>query len=166
MGGLADRHVSPRVIRCGIGMSNIRIHKAGEPDILQASDGRLTLTVPIQIKRRSGRKLVTLPNGETAKARPWDTAVTPLQLALARGHRWLAMLESREVKSLREIAVREGVDSSYVSRMVNWTMLTPDIVAAILDDALPNHITLFDLAVDPPTVWEEQRERVKRASVT
>ena len=29
-------------------------------------------------------------------------------------------------------------------------------VAAILDDALPGHITLFDLAVDPPVLWEEQ----------
>ncbi len=25
---------------------------------------------------------------------------------------------------------------------------------------LPNHITLFDLAVDPPALWDEQRERV------
>ncbi|WP_256324997.1 hypothetical protein [Nitrosomonas sp. Nm132] len=58
-----------------------------------------------RLARRSGRKLVTLPNGETAKARPWDTAVTPLQLALARGHRWLAMLESGEAKSLKEIAL-------------------------------------------------------------
>ena len=79
-------------------MSDIRIHKIGEPDILQASNGRLALSVPIQIKRRSGRKLVTLPNGETEKARPWDTVATSLQLALARGHRWLAMLESGEVK--------------------------------------------------------------------
>lgn len=142
-------------------MSDIQINKTGEPDILQASDGRLTLSVPIQIKRRSGRKLVTLPNGETAKARPWDTAATPLQLALARGYRWLAMLESGEVKSLKEIAAQEGVDSSYVSRMVNLTMLAPDIVAAILDDELPNNITLFDLAVDPPALWEEQRERIK-----
>ncbi len=36
----------------------------------------------------------------------------------------------------------------------------PDIVVAILDDAMPNHITLFDLAVDPPALWEEQRRRV------
>ena len=43
--------------------------------------------------------------------------------------------------------------------MVNLTTLAPDIVAAILDDALPNHITLFDLAVDPPALWEEQRAR-------
>lgn len=60
-----------------------------------------------------------------------------------------------------DIAAREGVDSSYVSRMVNLTTLAPDIVAAILDDELPNHITLFDLAVDPPLLWEEQRERIK-----
>lgn len=38
----------------------IRIQKTGEPDILQTSDGRLPLSVPIQNKRRSGRKLVTL----------------------------------------------------------------------------------------------------------
>ncbi len=85
---------------------------------------------------------------------------TTIQLALARGHRWLAMLESGEAKSLKEIATREGIDNSHVSRMVNLTTLAPDIVAAILDDALPNHITLFDLAVDPPAQWDEQRERV------
>lgn len=145
-------------------MSEIRIQKTGEPDVIEASDGRLTLTVPIQIKRRSGRKQVTLPidpvTGEPAKARPWDTATTPLQLALARGHHWLGMLESGEAKSLKEIATREEVDNSYVSRMVNLTTLAPDIVAAILDDAIPNYVTLFDLAVDPPALWEEQRRRV------
>ena len=136
-------------------MSGIRIHRTGTPNVISSSDGRLTLSIPIQIKRRSGRKLVTLPNGEIAKPRPWDMAATPLQLALARGHRWLAMMESGEVKSLREIAAREGVDNSYVSRMINLTTLAPDIVVAILDDALPNDITLFDLAVDPAGVVGE-----------
>ena len=134
-------------------MSEIRIQKTGEPDIVEASDGRLTLSVPIQIKRRSGRKLVTLPNGETIKPRPWDTATTPLQLALARGHRWQAMLESGEVKTMRELAAREGVDNSYVSRMINLTLLPPWTVTAILDDTLPDDTILFDLAVDPPLVW-------------
>ena len=142
-------------------MSEIRIQKIGEPDVIEASDGRLTLSVPIQIKRRSGRKLVTLPNGETGKTRPWDTAATPLQLALARGHRWLAMLESGEAKSLKEIAAAEGIDNSYVSRMVNLTTLAPDIVDAILLNELPDHLKLFDLAVDPPALWEEQWDRVR-----
>ena len=141
-------------------MSETRIQQTGESAVVAVSDGRLILSVLIRIKRRSGRKLVTLPTGEALPARPWDTAPTALQLALARGHRWLALLTSGEVKSLREIAAREGVDSSYVSRMVNLTTLAPDIVAAILDDALPNHVTLFDLAVDPPALGEEQRGRL------
>lgn len=95
--------------------------------------------------------------------RPWNSEPTPLQLALARGHRWLAMLESGEVKSLRELA---RIDSSYVSRMDNLTMLAPDIVAAILDDRLPANLTLFDLAVDPPALWEEQRGRIEMVTVS
>ena len=43
--------------------------------------------------------------------------------------------------------------------MINLTTLAPDIVAAILDDELPAHLALFDLAVDPPKVWGEQREK-------
>lgn len=132
--------------------------KTGEPKVIPASDGRLTITVPVQIKRRSGRKLLTFPSGAE---RPRDGDPTALQLALARGYRWLAMLESGEVKSLRELARTEGVDSSYVSRMVNLTTLAPDIVAAILDDTLPNHVTLFGLAVDPPALWEAQRNSIE-----
>jgi len=141
-------------------MNEVRIHRTGTPEVIQSSDGRLTLSVPIQFKRRAGRKQVTLPSGAVGQPRPWDTAATALQLALARGHRWLAMLESGEAKSLREIAALEGVDNSYVSRMVNLTNLAPDIVDAILQNTLPDHLTLFDIAVDPPALWEEQRRRV------
>ena len=42
-----------------------------------------------------------------------------------------------------QIVALEGVDNSYVSRMVNLTTLAPDIVDAILQNA-----------------WEEQRTRV------
>jgi hypothetical protein len=70
------------------------------------------------------------------------------------------MLEEGRAKSLREIAEKEKVDSSYVSRMVNLTLLAPDIVAAILDDQLPEGVSLFDLAVDVAAGWAEQRERL------
>ena len=112
---------------------------------------------PIQFKRRAGRRQITLPNNELGEPRPWGVAPTALQLALARGHRWHAMLESGQVCSFREIAAQEGVDNSYVSRMMNLTVLAPDIVEAILDDALPDHLTLFNIAVGPPALWEGQR---------
>ena len=44
--------------------------------------------------------------------------------------------------------------------MVNLSTLAPEIVEAILDVALPVHLTLFDLAVYPPALWEEQRLRI------
>jgi hypothetical protein len=131
-------------------MSEIRINRTGQPEVIATSDGSFIVTVPIRIKRRGLRKTVTLADGGTLDSRPWDTAPTPLQLALARGHRWLAMLASGEASSMKEIALRERVDDSYVNRMVNLTTLAPDIVAAILDDTLPPEATLFELAAGTP----------------
>jgi hypothetical protein len=102
-----------------------------------------------------------LPDYGAIQAHHWDATPTPVQLALARGHRGLALLESGEAKSMQEIARREGVDDSYVSRMVNLTTLAPDIVAAILDETLPPEVTLFALAAGTPLVWEEQWGRVR-----
>lgn len=91
---------------------------------------------------------------EKLDGRLWVGCVnSPEGEAVVHGHRRLKG-GLGEAKSLKEIAAREGIDNSYVSRMVNLTTLAPDIVAAILDDALPNHITLFDLAVDPPALWD------------
>ncbi len=40
--------------------------------------------------------------------------------------------------------------------MVNLTLLAPDIVAAILDDQLPEGVSRFDLAADVPMRKAEQ----------
>lgn len=57
---------------------------------------------------------------------------------------------------MKEIARSEGVDDSYVSRIINLTTLAPDILAAILDESLPPGVTLFELAAGTPALWEEQ----------
>ena len=141
-------------------MNGMRIARAGKPEVIAASDGRLTLSVPIQIRRRGGRKLITLPTGEAAKPRPWNVAATPMQLALAKGHRWLGMLESGQAKSIRALAAREKIDNSYMCRLLNLTTLAPDTVATIPDETLPQHVTAHELAISPPVLWEEQRERM------
>ena len=41
---------------------------------------------------------------------------------------------------------------------MNLTTLAPDIVAAILYETLPDHVTLFDLASGTPLLWGEQRD--------
>ncbi len=70
------------------------------------------------------------------------------------------MLESGETKSITELAAREEIDNSYMFRMLNLTTLAPDIVAAILDKTLPQHVTVHELAISPPLLWKEQRARI------
>jgi hypothetical protein len=137
-------------------MSARTIKPTGEPDVMADSSGQVTITIPYDFRTRSGRKLVQLPNGEMLTPKQMQEEPTPLQQALVRGHRWLAMLESGEVTTMREVANREGVDNSYVSRMINLTLLPPWAIAAILDDKMPDNITLLELASDPPALWEEQ----------
>jgi hypothetical protein len=52
---------------------------------------------------------------------------------------------------------REGTNHSDVARHINLTLLAPDIVAAILDETLPEDDQLLSLAIDPPMLWEDQR---------
>ena len=143
-------------------MSDIRIDQNGAADLIAASNGSLTVSLPIKLVRRGKCMAVTLPDGTTVQPRPWDDTPTPIQQALARGHRWLEMLQSGKAQSLTEVAELEGMDRAYVSRMVNLTTLAPDIVAAILDETLPDHVTLFDLASGTPLLWDDQRALLRK----
>jgi hypothetical protein len=82
---------------------------------------------------------------------------TLLKLALARCHLRLRMLKSGETAPMHEIAQRNGADHSYVAKHFNLTLLAPDIVAAILDEALQGGVRLHALSINPPALWEDQR---------
>jgi hypothetical protein len=141
-------------------MRATKLEFTGDPMLLRAADGAATVSIPIRIKRYSGRRQVVVPQGISTMFT--DEAVpTALQMALARGHRWLRQIESGEVANMSKIAKQEKLDPSYISRMVNLTTLAPDIVAAILDETLPEQVSLFDLAINTPLSWDEQRAKIQ-----
>jgi len=71
---------------------------------------------------------------------------------------WRDLLESGKVKSIAEIARANKVDGSYVSRMLDLTLLAPDIIEAILDGKEPSGLSLTKLTKKRiPPLWEEQR---------
>ena len=129
----------------------------GQGSEVVASDGSVTLNVPITLRQRSGRRVVAVGGSGCESGERIRIGATPLQLALARGHRWLRILEAGEISSLREIAKRDDADHSYVAKHLNLTLLAPYIVAAILDDALPDGVRLSALLTNPPVLWEVQR---------
>ncbi len=136
-------------------MSKPNLQILGEPEKIEISDGSVALVVPIRLTRRNGRRLVHMQVAPEAN-RPWDKQKTPLQVALMRAHRWLALLEEGEVASLSDIARREKTDVSYVARVLNLTALAPEIVEAVLDESLPDAISLNDLAINPDLSWTNQ----------
>ena len=75
--------------------------------------------------------------------------------ALARAFRWRRMLESGKYGSIQELAEAERVDRAYVGRLLQLTLLAPDLVEAVLSSQFIN------LGVPPaqlPYDWQPQRE--------
>jgi hypothetical protein len=134
------------------------VQAAGPVQINAASDGTLTLRIPISIRRRGARKLVVSPRDPDEPTAPIE--LTSFQRALVRGHRWLAMLESGAAASLLDIAKRDKVDPSLVSRLINMTTLDPEIVQAILDNVLPTAVPLLNISMALPLDWADQKTLV------
>ena len=115
----------------------------------------ITVRVPFRVVKRGGRKEVQLP----ACVRPDRKADSTLVKALARAFRWKRMLESGEFATIAELAEREGIAPSYMTRVLRLTLLAPDIVEAILDAKQGPEVTLALTLESFPTAWNEQRQR-------
>ncbi len=113
----------------------------------------VTLHVPFRTVKRGGRKEMQLPEGATQSRRTDSTLVK----ALARAFRWKRMLESGEFVTIAELAEREGIASSYMTRVLRLTLLAPDIVEAILDGRQGPEVTLARVLGPFPVEWEKQR---------
>ena len=112
----------------------------------------MTLHVPFRIVKRGGRKEMQLPEGAAHSPRTDNTLVK----ALARAFRWKRMLESGEFATIAELAEREGIAPSYMTRVLRLTLLAPDIVEAILDGKQGPEVTLSQCLEPLPPSWSEQ----------
>lgn len=112
----------------------------------------VTLNVPFKLEKRGGRKEMQLPAG----VRPERKADNTLVKALARAFRWKRMLELGEFATVAELAEREGIAPSYMTRVLRLTLLAPDIVEAILDGTQGPDVTLVNLMEPFPLDWNAQ----------
>lgn len=113
----------------------------------------ITIHVPFRIVKRGGRKEMLLPADVPTQRRPDDALVK----ALARAFRWKRMLDAGEFATIAELADREGITLSYLTRVLRLTLLAPDLVAAILDGRQGPKVTLARLMEPLPAPWPEQR---------
>jgi hypothetical protein len=117
----------------------------------------VTLHVPFRVVKRGGRKEMQLPDGATQPHRT-DSALVK---ALARAFRWKRMLESGEFTTIAELAEREGIASSYMTRVLRLTLLAPDIVEAILDGTQGPEVTLARMLEPFSENWQNQNDAIR-----
>jgi hypothetical protein len=117
----------------------------------------LTVHIPLTVRRRGGRKVVIAPDGTESPVIAAARIDSTLVKALARAFRWRRMLETGVVSTVGEIAVREKINKSYVSRVLRLTLLAPDIVEAILDGRQAPEVTLRGLMGPFPVEWDRQQ---------
>lgn len=113
----------------------------------------VTLHVPFRIVKRGGRKEMQMPEGAAQLRRTDNTLVK----ALARAFRWKRMLESGEFATIAELAEREGIATSYMTRILRLTQLEPGIIEAVLDGRQNDAVTLERLMDPFPISWIEQK---------
>lgn len=78
-----------------------------------------------------------------------------------RPRSWRVVLSCRRAEdrhaSVRELAKAEGVNHTYIGRLVNLTLLAPDLVEAVLDGRSSQGLGLHELLERSEAAWAVQR---------
>ena len=124
----------------------------------------ITVQVPLVVRRRPGRKTIVTPQAVSTPAAGATPGVIrthadpALVKALARAHRWKRLLDEGRYASLTELAAAEKLERGFLGRLLQLTLLAPDIVEAILDGCQAPRVGLPRLMDPFPTTWAEKRQ--------
>ena len=140
---------------------------AAEKDQREPSPGRtvrrdgdaIVIDIPVRFHRRNGQHKVVPQAGSADDGRENGERNDALVTAIAKAYRWQEQLESHEYSGLEDLAAANGVDRTYVGRILRLTSLAPEIVEAILEGNEPEGISLARLRADLPVVWRDQAWR-------
>ncbi len=117
----------------------------------------ITVRVPLAIRHRPGRKTVVTPM--TDGVAPLTTRADPaLVKALARAFRYQRLLEEGRHASVTDIAAAERIDRGYLGRILQLTLLAPELVEGILDGSIAPGDGFRSIGRAAALVWDQQRE--------
>jgi site-specific DNA recombinase len=117
----------------------------------------MVMEIPVQFQRKAKRKRIR-PDGRNVIDMSNENIDEALVKAIGRAHQWQEMIDNGEAKSIKNVAERERVPSSYAQRVIRLTELAPDITSAILEGKQPVSLQLKDLIKSGPMPldWDEQ----------
>ncbi|MHB1000799.1 MAG: hypothetical protein ACYC27_16275 [Armatimonadota bacterium] len=122
--------------------------------------------VPLDLKRRCGRKQIILPPEPEEDADTTELVVESedtcrhhdaLVIAIARALRWKKLLDEGKYPSVAAMAEDFGMSRWYLARLLRISLLAPDIIELIVDGREPEGMSIEKLRKPLPMLWSEQR---------
>jgi hypothetical protein len=120
------------------------------------TEAGFTTEIPMTFRRRGGKAVIVLPNGDRAIERREALIDNAMVKLLARGHRWHRKLFDGTHASIEDMAKSENISPSFVSRILRLAYLSPTVIEAILDGKYPAQLTMKDLMEPFPMEWDAQ----------
>jgi hypothetical protein len=140
-------------------LRNIRI-EIGEGARNYVTGKQRVTMVPLTIRRKQNRKVMTPPPGERSVLGAGGEDISMIR-TLGKAFYWQKLLDQGQFATIRDLAVSMKLEQGWVAEVLRMTMLAPDIIEAILDGQQPRHLNLHTLRgrQDPlPRDWQEQRK--------
>jgi len=122
--------------------------------------GKSVTFVPLTIKRRHNRKVLTPPPGAPSVFGTPDLDI-PMIKMLGKAFYWQRMIDEGLFDSGNALARRHKLEPGWVAEILRLTLLAPDIVEAIVDGRQPRHVHLHLIKgrlSELPREWDKQRE--------
>jgi DNA invertase Pin-like site-specific DNA recombinase len=143
---------APGIQRMRAALRRVEVHVS---QVRLSLDDRV-VSVPIRMRRHGH---LTAANVSPADQ---PTPNRPLLKAVARAWRWREALVRGQVKTLGDLAVKEGYTERYVRCTIQLAFLAPDLLDAIVAGRQPRWLELKSLRDGIiPLSWTAQRERVR-----
>ena len=155
--------VNQSTVELVIDKSALAKHLLGTPDKISthnSDEGRAVIRLRADANlQRCGREVSLLipAAGGVSKLRP--RPVSSLIKAVARAHNWYERLLKGDVRNCASLASEIGVGDRYVSRVLHFAFLAPDIVESILNGTQPPDLTFAKMSRNIPMSWAEQRDQ-------
>lgn len=133
--------------------------EAREDSRSYVSNGQRVTVVPLTIKRRQNRKVLTPPPSAAPDSTVGGFDESMIR-TLGKGFHWQRQLDEGRYPHVSDLARKQKLERGWVSEILRMTLLAPDIITAIVEGRQPRHVNLHALRgrIDiVPRDWNEQR---------
>ncbi len=140
-------------------LRNVIIDVEGKSRQVMTDNQRVTV-IPIKVRRKQNRKLLTPPSGTGANVMSGGIDI-PMIKTLGKAFYWQRLLDEGEYATASDLARVFNLEAGWVSEVIRMTNLAPEIVEAILEGVQPRHLNLHTIRGRNnilPREWEDQKK--------